>query len=199
MVESERIVTTSSHRYALAGWLAIASAVLLVPEIGLSILLKFLGSGLEVLIAPLHVVNLAIGIFVLYMFRSLLNERYNFHGVDIPIMILICTNIVFFVLGLFDLFSGIIMGAAALQLGVSVLTMVLFVLFSIVNIAFGVMLLNLKDDLFGLLKPYAFTTITSGALGATVILAPLGLIAAVAALVILGMIFLRAKEEAEIL
>lgn len=199
MVESEGVVATSNHRYALAGWLSIASAVLLVPEIGLSVLLKFLASGLEALIAPLHVVNLAIGIFVLYMFRSLLNERYNFHGVDIPIMILICTNIVFFILGLFDLFSGIIMGAAALALGISVLTMVLFVLFSIVNIVFGVMLLKLKNDLFGLLKPFAYMTIASGVLGATVILAPLGLIAAVAALVILGMIFLRAKEEAEIL
>ena len=81
----------------------------------------------------------------------------------------------------------------------SIITLALFVPFSIITVVFGVVLLKLKNDLFGLLNPYAFTTIASGVCGATVILAPIGLLAAIAALVMLGMIFLRAKREAEIL
>ena len=58
-------------------------------------------------------------------------------------------------------------------------------------------LLKLKDDLFGLLKPYAYTTLAAAICGATIILMPIGLIIQLAALVIQGMIFLRAKEQVE--
>ena len=76
---------------------------------------------------------------------------------------------------------------------------VLYIPFGLLTITFGVVLLKLKDDLFGLLRPYVFATIGSGVCGATLILAPVGNLAAAAAYVILGMIFLRAKSEADFL
>jgi len=188
-----------TNQYTLAGWLAIASAVLLIPEIGLAVLLGFISSGLEIYVAPIHIANLCIGLYILYVFRKLLNQEFNFHATDTLITVLILVNIVFFVIGLVDLVSsttGIELGT---QRDLSLITMILFVPFSILTIVFGVKLLRLREDMYGLLRPYAYATIGSGACGATIILAPLGLVAAIAALVILGMIFLRAKREAEIL
>ncbi len=79
------------------------------------------------------------------------------------------------------------------------MSLVLFVPYNIIVIVFGILLMKFEDDLFGLLKPLLFMTIASGVLGATVILAPLGLLAHIASLIILGMAFLRAKGELEFL
>jgi hypothetical protein len=190
---------TQTDRYSLAGWLAIVSAVLLVPEIGLAVFLGFISSGLDILVAPIHIVNLAIGIYILYVFRRLLNQQFHFRATDVLITVLILVNVVFFFVGLLELAVNTIGLALLSEHELSLVTMVLFVPFSLLTIVFGVVLLKLKDDLFGLLKPYAYTTIASGVCGATIILAPIGLLAAVAALVMLGMIFLRAKREAEFL
>jgi len=189
---------TKTVQYALAGWLAIISAVLLVPEIGLAVLLEFISSDLKVIIAPIHIANLIIGVYILYMFRRLLNKEFGFHNTDVIITILILVDIVSFIIGIVEL-GGSMFG---LKLTADYdLTLSMFVLFaySIVTIVFATMLLKLKDDLFGLLRPYAYTTIVSGVCGATVVLSPIGLLAAVVALVMQGMIFLRAKREAEIL
>jgi hypothetical protein len=196
MEETLRTTASRSHRYALAGWLAIVSAILVVPEIGLGTLLGLVSPAMSALITPLRIINLAIGIFVLYMFRKLLNERYDFHQTDSVIMILIYTNVFFFFLGMGEVLFDII-GADTTAL--SLISICAFIPFGIVTVVFGVLLLRLKDDLYGLLKPFAYTTIASGALGATIILAVFGLLAALVALVIQGMVFLRAKEQEEIL
>jgi len=190
---------TRPCQFLLAGWLAIASAILLVPEIALGVLLSFISHGLEFLIVPIHVANLVIGIYILIMFRRLRNQQLGFHMADILITILIVANVIFFVIGLVELSLTIVKLDLVPEYYLSLITMILFIPFSLVTIVFGVVLLKMKDDLFGLLKPYAYTTIVSGVCGATVILAPIGLLSAVAALVILGMIFLRTQREAEIL
>jgi membrane-bound metal-dependent hydrolase YbcI (DUF457 family) len=65
----------------------------------------------------------------------------------------------------------------------------------IVSIVFGRRLLSMKDDLSGLLRPFAHTTVASGALTLTVVGAPVGLALALAAIVMQGMILLRANED----
>jgi hypothetical protein len=187
-----------SQSYTLAGWLAIISAILLIPEVGLAVILDFVKSDLEVIILPIHIANLIIGIFVLYTFRRLLNREFNFHNTDVIITVMILINVVSFVIGFIELGNSMFGLDLAVEQDLSLAIGVLLIN-SIVTIVFGVMLLKLKDDLFGLLQPYAYTTIVSGVCGATILLAPLGLLAAVIALVMLGMIFLRAKREAAIL
>lgn len=190
---------TENNQYSLAGWLAIISAVLLVPEIVLGVLVAFVSPGLKVFIAPLHVANLCIGIYILYMFRRLLNRNFDFHKADTLIILLIAVNIASFVIGLAGLLAGLTGLGQNAELIISWITLALFIPFSVLTIVFGVVLFKLTDDLYGLKKPYASTTILSGVCGATVILAPVGLLAAVAALFMLGMIFLRARREADIL
>ncbi len=67
----------------------------------------------------------------------------------------------------------------------------------IINIVFGIRLLQLKDDLFGQLKPFAYATIGSGVGIVSILLMPFGLLAAVTAYIIQGIIFLRAAEDVE--
>ncbi len=192
-------IESAPHSYALAGWLAIISAVLIVPEIGLAFLAGFISSGFEILVLPIHIANTVIGIYILYMFRKLLNRQFDFHATDVLITILILVNVVFSLIGLVSITIDTIGLGSEAESNLSLITMALFVPFSLLTIAFGVMLLKLKDDLFGLLQPYAYTTIVSGVCGATILLAPIGLLAAVVALVMLGMVFLRANREAAIL
>jgi hypothetical protein len=190
---------TKTDQYTLAGWLAIISAILLVPEIALAALSELAALGINLIVIPIHLANLIIGIYILYMFRRLLNQRFDFHATDTLITILIIVNIVFSVVGLIGLLVNTFGLSSDTEHILSIITLILFIPFCILTIVFGVRLLKLKDDLFGLLKPYAYTTIGSGVCGATIILAPIGLFVAAAALVILGMIFLRAMREAEIL
>jgi hypothetical protein len=199
MVASESAVVSRPNHYALAGWLSIASAILIIPEISLAVFIGFLSPKLEVLLAPLRVVNVVISIFILYMFRKLLNERFDFHRADVLIHVLIAVNIVFFFLGMIDIFAGLLGAGKGFEIGFSIVAMVLFVVFCIIHIIYGIVLLRLEDDLFGLLKPYAMLIIVSGALGVTVILIPFALLAAIAHMIVLGMIFLRAKEDVEYL
>lgn len=194
MVKTESVIPTAGS-YALAGWLAIASSILLVPQVILAILIEvFVGRNpvWTMTVAVMNIVGLIIGIYVLYMFRQLLNERYSFHEVDTLVAILILVNIVSSLVGLLGLLPG-------LQVAAGVAMAVIFVPYGILNIVFGVKLLNLKDNVFGLMKPFAYVTIAAGVCAATVLLSPFGLLLAVTGLVLQGIIFLKANDDTEYL
>jgi hypothetical protein len=193
------MIDIRTDHYNLVGWLSIISGILLIPEIGLAVALGFVSFDIYAFVTPLHVFNLAIATFVLIMFRGLLNHQFNFHRADILITLLIIFNIISFIIGILELAiytRELHLDAEPL---LSIVDKVLYIPFGLLTIMFGVVLLRLNDDLFGLLRPYVFATIGSGVCGATLILAPVGKLAAVAAYVTLGMIFLRAKREADFL
>ena len=131
------------------------------------------------------------------MFRLLLHEGYDFHRTDRLITIMIWVNIVIAIIQLGDTFSRIF--GMNFELGLGILSMTLFVPYCIVSIVFGLTLLKLQGDLFELLHPFAYTSIAAGVCGATVILIPLGMLFAIASLVIQGMIFFRTRDEVEYL
>lgn len=190
---------TGTNQYALAGWLAIVSAVLVVPEIALVVLSKLEILNLEYIVQLIHTVNMVISIYILYMFRRLLNRQFDFRAADLTITILIVINLVSFVIGLGELSLASGGAGADLESHLMLYSVLIFIVFSIVSIVFGAVLLKMRDDLFGLLKPYAYLTIVGGVCGVCIFLLPIALIAGLLALVIQGMIFLRADREAEIL
>jgi hypothetical protein len=189
----------NQNQYTLAGWLAIVSAVLFMPELILAVLAEFFTPELKIIVIPIHIVNVIIGVYILYMFRRLLNQLFDFHAVDVLINILIVVNIIFFSIGMVEMTVSLMHSGGRMSDDISILVAVLFVPYSIIMVVFGAVLLKMKDDLFGLLKPFAYTTILSGVCGATIILSPVAMLAAIATLVMQGMIFLRAKREVEIL
>ncbi|MCP4568837.1 MAG: hypothetical protein GY841_14765 [FCB group bacterium] len=184
---------TGRNNYRLAGWLTIIMAILIVPQVLLAILFEVTAKGhplANILMGAIYLSNAIIGVYILYMFRVMLNERYDFHLVDVLINILIAFN----VLSMLNSLLGMI---ANLEMIISILTIVLMIPYGIVQIIFAVRMLKLDDDLFGLLKPFAYTMMAAGICAATIILLLPGLLVAIVNLVIMGMIFLRAKEQVE--
>ena len=187
----------NNKKYQLAGWLSLVSAVVVVPTIAVGVFLDYLSRSypfVNILQILLSILFCSLGVYILFLFKNLLNVRYQFHLIDKLILALIWINVIITILGFVKYFVPEI-SAARLALGIIV--MVLFYSVGILNIVFGVKLLKLKDDLFGLLKPFAYTTIISGVCIVSILLMPFGLLAAVAAYVIQGIIFLRVAEDVE--
>ena len=88
-------------------------------------------------------------------------------------------------LGLLPLFAAVATLGLIILIGIPL---------SVVGIVFAVRLLRLQDDLCGLLKPFAYTTIAACICYVTVILAPIGGLVDAAATVILGLIFFKAAR-----
>lgn len=195
MMKAESTAPPLVGSYALAGWLAIASAVLMIPQIILVLAIEyFFGkyAAWKLAFSTLNTVGVFIGVYVLYMFKELLNRRFRFHQTDTMIMILIGFTVASFLVGAAGLIPD-------LELIGGIVGIALMIPFGIITILFGVFLLKLNDDLFGLLKPYAYLEIASGIGAATIILAPIGVLFAIGALIMQGMIFLRAHEEEQYL
>ncbi len=197
-MNTEKAVNTGVKLYTLAGWLAILQAVILLATTGVDLFVKIMslsGSGYIQLIIGFHVVGKLLAIYVLFMFRRLLNERHNFHKADTLIYGLI-----------FCYAAAPLIGAAGLVLdpqlsSMNALTIIygIYVLSSLISIVYAIRLLKLESNLSGLLKPYVYSTIASGVCGATLVLGGFGSVIFMVSLILLGMILIRAKSEPEYL
>jgi hypothetical protein len=192
--------------YTLAGWLAIAAAVLALPLLFLGVMVDVLARrGAEMLpvflalFACVNVVQAAMQVYAFARFRHLLNERFGFHAVDtliITIIVLLITLVSVSIVSRIALALGVMpMDSVPIFLGIIA---VLAVPLALLSIVFAVKLLGLEDDLHGLLRPYAYTSIAAGICFATLILAPLGMLVAAASTAILGTIFLRADRAPQV-
>jgi hypothetical protein len=188
--------------YTLAGWLAIAAAVLALPLLFLAIVVDVgarrgteMLPALLTLYAGLTVAQTGMHLYAFYRLRHLLNERFGFHAVDtliVAMIVLMLAMVSVSLLGRIGLATGLIPEAVTpLLVGMIV---VFGVPMAVLSIVFAVKLLALQDDLFGLLRPYVYTGIAAGVCFATLVLAPLGMIVAAVSTAILGFIFLRADR-----
>ena len=187
----------NSSKYKTAGWLSIANAVLIVPTIALGLLLDYFARsypGMNILQILLSILFCTLGVYILYVFKDLLNIRYQFHIANNLILALIWINIIFTITGFPEY---LIPKVEIVKLTSEIIGIALLYIMGIITIVFGVRLLKLKDDLFALLKPFAHTTIISGVCIVSILLLPFGLLAAVTAYIIQGIIFLRAAEDVE--
>jgi ABC-type protease/lipase transport system fused ATPase/permease subunit len=115
MMAIDKATDMNRTHYALAGWLAIAQAVLLLPQIAFVVILHYYSESYPVVkVVPviMKITGLAVGIYVLYIFKRLLNERFAFHKTDILIYIFIGANVVFFMLGIIGLIPSFEMAVA---------------------------------------------------------------------------------------
>ena len=194
------------NTYTLAGWLAIGAAVLALPLMFLGIMVDVAtrkGSELVpvflLLFACVNVVHVTMLVYAFARLRHLLNERFGFHAVDTLIVAIIVINIAIVsvsIVSRIGLVGGLLPEALVpVALGVIVL---LAVPLAILGIVFAVKLLSLQDDLHGLLRPYAYTSIAASICFATIVLAPLGMIVAAVSTAILGAIFLRADRAPQV-
>ena len=195
------------NRYTLAGWLAIIHAILLPLAIGVGIFEELIGYAKFRAHAPqfgvsdiLSTISVVLIVYVLVVFRKLLNERYNYHEVDTLITISIWCAILFTLGGIvIQSVIGLLWPVPEL---VVVLTFVPFfaiatITIGIVDIIMGVKLLRAKDKLNDLIVAFAYISLVAGLLEVTVVLSPLSLILVPVLSVVMGMILLREKEAVE--
>ena len=191
------------NRFAPAGWMAIAGAILTLPLMGMGFLFDILVTKLGGLHPLLPLIYVALGvaqatlvIYAFYRFKVYLNETHEFHRTDVLMMAIIAGAIVITTIGLSGRFITW-MGAPIPVTIAFVAGMVLVgVPVGILSVIFGIKVLEIEDTLHGLLKPYAFLNIVAGVCFATFILSPLGLLIGAVGDVVMGMILLRSGAEA---
>ena len=194
-MNTEKAVSTGVSRYTLAGWLSILQAVIILPKVGVDLFVEYLtpsGYGILQLFIGFDVVSKLLGIYVLFMFRRLLNERHSFHNADKLINALIFCYAAIALIWALDLVLNP-------QFNVLFALPIIYVLSSLISIVYAIRLLKLESNLSGLLKPYVYTTIASGVFGVTIVLGEYGLPIFMVSLILLGMILIRAESEPEYL
>lgn len=191
--------SSNQRGYHLAGVLAISAAVLTIPMLVLGFLVQpqwpKLAFPLLVPYVPVAVAQAVFAVVALFWFRRLLNDRFHFHDTDGLIVTIIVGAVLLSVVGLVAKIGVLLVprtSVVAIGLLVALPIVMLGIPLAVLSIIFGVKLLRLQDDLFGLLRPFAYVTIAAGVCFVTILLAPLGLVVDAVSNVILGVIFLRA-------
>lgn len=197
-MNTEKAVSTGVSFYTLAGWLSIVQAVIILPKVGVDLFVEYLtpsGYGILQLFIGFDVVSKLLGIYVLFMFRRLLNERHSFHNADKLINALIFCYAAFALIWALDL----VLNSQFNVLFALPIIYVLSGLTSLISIVYAIRLLKLESNLSGLLKPYVYTTIAGGVFGVTIVLGEYGRPIFMVSLILLGMILIRAESEPEYL
>lgn len=177
---------------ATSGWLAMASAVLTIPWFFLTIVFADRGGAFFIYAQEgMLTVGTVLLVYLLITFRRLLHENYAFHAVDAVIAFLVGINIAAAAIGLFELI------VPSMENAPEIISIVLVVAIGIMQIMFGVKLLQLPDDLKGLHKPYCYLNIITGFCLATVVLLPAGIVASAVTDIMLGTIFFQSAKQPE--
>lgn len=195
------------NKYSLAGWLAIVQAILFPVGIVLGIIEAVAAAKLFDIKRPfigpadlLMIVFTVIAVYTLLMFRKLLHERYNYHELDLLILISIWWAIVFQSIGL---------GLTAFTTFVwpvdKILFIVVYVVFmtgamvsiGIVDILIAVKLLKDKESFSEYIRGFAYVTMAAGICEVTVLLSLLSIVLVPVSAIILALVFFRDKQEVE--
>ncbi len=193
--------------YKLAGWLAVVQAVLFPVAIVIAIIEVVAAAELFNIRKPfvgpadlLMIIFTAIAVYTLLMFRRLLHERYEYHDLDLLILLSIWWAIMF----------------QAVGLGLSVLTQILWpvdrVLFAIIYVVFltgamvtigivdilvAVKLLKIKETFSEYIRGFAYVTMAAGICEVTVLLSPLSLVLIPLSSIVLALVFFRDQQAVE--
>jgi hypothetical protein len=194
------------NKYSLAGWLAITQAVIFPLAFVISIAQGVIGASVFGYRGPmfgpsdlLFIIFTGISVYTLTMFRKLLNERYNYHDIDLLILLAICWGIVYQISQL-ALRAWLIFIWPVSSTALSIVYLVFFattmITAGIIDILIAVKLLQIRQKLNEMIRAFTYITLVSGLAEVSVVLAPLALLLLPVSCVVLGIIFLR-KEEVE--
>lgn len=195
------------NKYKLAVYLAIVQAILFPVSIVLAILemvaAKELFNIRRPFIGPtdlLMVTFTVIAVYTLLKFRQLLHERYQYHDLDLLIMISIWWAIMFQAIGL-----GLAIITSILWPVDKVLFVLVYLVFmtgamvtiGIVDILIAVKLLRIKENFGEYIRAFAYITMAAGICEVTVLLSPMALVMVPVSAIVLALIFFRDQQEVE--
>lgn len=191
--------------FTLAGVMAIAQTILFPAAFIVGIILSphaFLGRGHGIdpfnFSDVLFLANTGIGVYVMLMFRKLLNQRHDYSGIDILIYMSIIWLVVFQV-GML-LVQGYFLSNEWLDERIYAVVQGFFVAFffvfiGVVDILIGVRLLKARDQLNDILVVFAYVNLVAGICECTVILSFLALFIIPVNTAVLAAVFLRKRDD----
>jgi len=197
----------SQNPYKTAGWLSLLAAVVFPVAFGIGMLQGIISAAKYHYQGPmigvgdiLMIFFTVLVVYTLAEFRSLLNERYGYRDIDTLITLAIWWNILFQAVSL--AYRGAVMILWPIpHLTYSLLGIGIFVIFmslgGVIDIVIALRLLKEKDRFNDLIKALAYINMASGICGVSIILTPFALILIPIWWAVLGMVFLREKEEVE--
>jgi hypothetical protein len=192
--------------YALGGWLSIAAAVLFPITIVTAFLQKFIAEGVVGYHGPLlgpsdllGVLFTILAVYALLVLRRFLNECYQYHGIDVLIILSIAWSVLFQVVGLASEVL-LMMIWPVNEEALRVMQLILFGIFmlcvGVIDILIGVRLMQSSQGFSQLIKVFAVLSLIAGILEVAVLLSPLAMLLVPVNFVIVGLILLRDVAEA---
>lgn len=178
---------TNVKKYRTAGWAAVLAVTAFVLEVAMSLASQVPDYATAIPVSLVTIVllaHIAFGSFAMYQLRTFLNDRYEFYGTDLPILLLICGGIIFglALAGSNFFFEPTMSMILSLGLGIPL---------GLVSILFGYRLLAVNGTMGGLKKPLAYSHILAPLCFMTVVFAPIGLLLMIIAGTLLALIFFR--------
>jgi hypothetical protein len=195
------------NKYAAAGWLAIIQAVLFPLSFVVGLVEAGIAQGIFDVSRPffgpsdfMMIIFTIIAVYAFLMFKQLLNERYEYHDLDLLIYISIWWLIVFQAISI-----GLTFLVSAFWPVDKVLLLVVYLVFmtaamvsiGIVDILIAVKLLRIKEQFSEYIRAFAYITMAAGILEVTVLLSPLSLLLIPVTWIILALIFFRDQQEVQ--
>jgi hypothetical protein len=178
------------RRLTCSGWLAMTSAVLVIPWLLLSFVpLDRSGVCSRIAQGVLVTAGTALTVYLLVTLRRLLHERHAFSAADSAISFLVTVNLVSAAASL------LVAAAPRLETALDPFGLILAVVGGLCQVMFGIKLLRLPDSLGGLRRPYCYLNVVTGLCLATIVLLPLGMAASAVADVMLGTIFFQSRPS----
>lgn len=192
----------NENKYATAGWLAVAGALLMLPVLpfGIIVEIMFQKGGFNAPFATvfllLSVIQPMLVLYGFYRFKAYLNEVFGFHKTDFLIKTIITLLLVMVPLGAIArvvTWSG---ASEFVQFGFIAVIFIFGVSVGVLSVIFGIRMLELKDSGQQLLKPFAYLHIVGGCLLMTFVLAPFAMLVGGVADLLMGLMLLRKGGEA---
>lgn len=200
-------MTMEENKYKLAGWLAIVQAMLFPISVIFAILEMVAAKELFNIRRPfvgpadlLMIIFTVIAVYTLLKFRQLLHERYEYHDLDLLILISIWWAISFQAVGLgLGILTSIFWPVDKILFALVYLVFMTgsMVSIGIVDILIAVKLLKVKENFSEYIRAFAYITMAAGICEITVLLSPMALIMVPVSAIILALIFFRDQQVVE--
>lgn len=177
----------TAKRLKVAGCLAMTSALLTLPWFLFTYSIANRNDpAIRAAEASMLVGGLALLVYLLLMFQQILHRRYAFRAADKTISLIIQASI--------TQTANSLLGLAIPELAgpVRMMGTILLVIVGILQMMFGIWLLQLPASLGGMHRPYCWLNIVTGFAFASIVLLPVGMLTNCIADVMLGTIFLQA-------
>ena len=188
----------NDNRYALAGWLVFVKMAVQFVMFMFIIFVLATGSrttGFLILRAMILVVLSLAVVYILYTLRRLLHERYDFHKADIVIPILAWFSVLSTAVA--QIIEIMVFMNQDLKLLILVEVLFSVIPMGILLLIFGSILLKITDAQNTLLRPFTYTTLVSGVVLLSLLLAPFVIIVTAISDILLGLLFLSPEPEVE--